>query len=163
MRRGRPKKGFGKLDKGINEVFWRRQHSLNKEPLDLLLDLGIIDNASHSSAMTLRRLFVLKHGIPSIQSKNFIKIPGRASPKYKDETWKAAQQFVYNEVMDSLVKLGYAKTITDICIYGIMPRFLINKQNPLFAAERQQFKEGIDTLKSILTEYREILNSKALN
>jgi hypothetical protein len=163
MKRGRPRKGFGRVDKGINDPLSRKNTPTNKEPLDELLELGLIDQASHSAGMALRRLFVLKHGLPHVQSKSFMKVSGRSSPKYKDETWLATQQFVYNEAVDVLVKLGYYKIVQDICIYGIQPKFLTNKQNPILLLESKDLKDGLDVLKSIFVEYREILASKALN
>lgn len=161
MTRGRPKKISAKVDFGTAELFQKRVLGITKEPLDLCLERGIINGAEHAAGLTLRRLFVLKHGTPGLQSKDYSKLKGRGESKYNDQQWLSLQQSVYADVLSTLKSIKCDQSIMDVCIYSIMPSFLINMRHNKSILDLMIFKDGMSALLAELSEYTEILKSRS--
>ena len=125
--RGRPRLlKVNKKDFGTSELMVKRLMDMTTEPLDLCLKKGFIDFQQHAYGMRFRWLYTLKFGLPSAKAYDPSRLSGREIDKYTDAVWLQNKQREYAEMVSQLKIIGALKVVSDICIYNIMPNFLLH-------------------------------------
>lgn len=121
MRRGRPKKNTPKQDFGTPELQQKRRYGLTREPLDSLLDSGIISIASHQAGLHLRWLYSLVHGIPAPASA-FCRLLDTKSNRQDNLHWRERRERDYVQLTQRLQKQQkHLRLLFACCVHGEMP------------------------------------------
>ena len=94
------------------------------EPLDLCLQMELINFKQHRLALRLRWLYTISFGLPTVQAYNIGRIPGREMSKYDDitayqrrEEYKKITEILYKEDREA------AKFFLNIVIHHYRPAF----------------------------------------
>ena len=143
--RGRPKVLKLKKDFGTPELIQKRLMDMTIEPLDLCLRKEIVDEEQHAYGMRFRWLYTLKFGLPSAKAYDPARSHGREIDKYTDTIWLQNRQKEYSDMVSKLETIDAYKVVRDVCIYNIMPIFLIK---PHWESLKQLHKlqEGLSLL-----------------
>jgi hypothetical protein len=159
-RRGRPKKIITDAkDKGTIELQSKREYNVTTEPLDLCFSKGLINIEQHNAGVRLRWLHTLKLGAPSVSAYAIGELGGRVC-KYEDSVWLANRQEDYNSILKELSKGGSRKIVVDVCIYGIMPKFLFSAPRNLKHLNLSMYNDlnllinGLDSIASLHNKKR---------
>ena len=94
-RRGRPAQPRVEVDKGTPELRRHRQQHATVEPLDRLLQQGLLTVPQHQCALRLRWLYTLRYGAPTLQSLSTqfaLHVPRVLDEMERSERKRVAQQ-----------------------------------------------------------------------
>lgn len=143
--RGRPKVLKLKKDFGTPELVKKRLMDITTEPLDLCLKQEIIDKEQHAYGIRFRWLYTLKFGLPSAKAYDPARSFGREIDKYTDQAWLQKRQKEYTDIVTRLEIIDALKVVKDVCIYNVMPIFLI-EPNLDSLKELYKLQEGLSLL-----------------
>lgn len=99
---------------------------INNEPIDICFAKDLITNEEHWAAIHFRWLYTLRFGAPLVSALNLERINGKENIK-NDEKWQEMREREYAMAVEKLRKAGALKTVMNVAVFNIMPKFLINK------------------------------------
>jgi hypothetical protein len=138
------------------------------EPLDLCLQMDLINFKQHRLALRLRWLYTISFGLPTVQAYNIGKIPGREISKYDDITVYERRQ-EYKKITEILYKedRGAAKLFLKVIIHHYRPAFFTLNTEYKSSKEKELIKSAAETLehayKNKLKEKIYIHNNQTTN
>lgn len=119
-RRGRPRNAMPTTDRGTPELRARSIQGMTKEPLDLCLAQGVIDEDQHWAGIHLRWLYTLRFGTPTVRALDPLHLGGRdLRPEHPE--WKAGREEDYRLAMELLRERGACPVVPDLCLYAYRP------------------------------------------
>lgn len=123
-RRGRPPRpaAHGR-DLGTPELCFKRAHGLTDEPIDRLLNRGLISQYQHWCGLHLRWLYTLRYGAPSLTT-HYHDAQSRPPAGEDDPTWRALREREYTEAAGLLKAADRYEPVMRLCIYNELPAFL---------------------------------------
>lgn len=119
------------------------------EPLDLCLQMDLINFKQHRLALRLRWLYTISFGLPTVQAYNINRIPGREMSKYDDITVYERRQ-EYKKITEILYKEDReaAKFFLNIVIHHFRPAFFSSNIEYKMLKERELVKSAAGILES---------------
>ena len=125
-KRGRPA-AYGHLtviEGGKNGEGQKTTHlhkRVNREPIDICHEKGLISDNQHWAALHFRWLYTLRFGAPGISASQLDKL-GAQGPKIVDSKWHEEREREYAMAVEKLRKAGALKIVLNLAIFGHFPR-----------------------------------------
>ena len=149
-KRGRPRKILQSRDNGTPELIAKKLTEETTETIDLCYKRELITAQQHWCAIHLRWLYTLRYGAPTVRALDPTHLGG-TEPRANDPEWTALREREFNDAMILLNKHGYARLLTQVCIYNECPAFLKNRgmnarQSALANSFLNNLRAGLDLL-----------------
>jgi hypothetical protein len=101
----------------------QRKLRINREPIDIYYDKGLIDDSAHWAGLHFRWLYTLKFGAPGISAIDIDRENGRA-PALHDPLWQEEREKEYAMAVEKLRNLGALKIVLNIAVFGHFPKYM---------------------------------------
>ena len=96
---------------------------INREPIDICHEKGIINDDQHWAAIHFRWLYTLRFGAPGISAIDFDRLA--AGPKQiNDPDWQEEREREYAMAIEKLRKCGALKTVLNLAVFNHFPRYM---------------------------------------
>lgn len=115
-RRGRPRTLKEEVDQGTPELRQKRRHHLTTEPVDYLLQKGLITDQQHRCALHFRWLYTLRYGTVTITAIDPSAIRGRLQHT-EDLHWREAVEKEWKTATQHLSSYRLLESVMRYCIY----------------------------------------------
>jgi hypothetical protein len=115
-------------DEGTPELKAKAKRGLTKEPLDILLASGLIEEWHHQQGMRFRWLYTLKFGLAVPCGFDPSGREARVPSPERDTWWQARREAEYAAQVDALCRCGAKRAVFELCIYRRWPLWLMEHQ-----------------------------------
>lgn len=96
---------------------------INREPIDIYHEKGMIDDDQHRAAIHFRWLYTLRFGAPGISATGYDRYSGH-SPRNNDPKWQEEREREYAMAVEKLRKCGALKIVLNIAVFGHYPKYM---------------------------------------
>jgi hypothetical protein len=149
-RRGRPIVQKPAKDLGTKELRQKRQLSLTKSPIDILLSKSIITEEQHNAGLKFRWLYNLRFG--NLKLKAYDGFNLRGGDASFDEEYLAKKSKIYLKIANYLNENRILNIVSNIVIFDLFPMILLPKSRApnytnktlLQDSELECLKQGLD-------------------
>ena len=124
QRRGRPPgpKADGP-DLGTPELCFKRAHGITQEPIDYLLEQGLINAKHHWCGLHLRWLYTLRYGAPVITTRYADRLEQSTTPQ-QDPEWQSMREREYMLAAALLKQANRYEPVMRLSVFNEQPAFL---------------------------------------
>jgi hypothetical protein len=123
-RRGRPPRPKTDApDLGTPELCYKRALGLTQEPIDRLLEQGLIDGNHHWCGLHLRWLYTLRYGAPVVTTR-YADRRDISVPNDTQTAWQSMREREYADAAAMLKKANHYEPIMRLCVFNEVPAFL---------------------------------------
>jgi hypothetical protein len=157
-KRGRPAISKPAKDLGTKELRQKKQLSLTKSPIDILLSKLIITQDQHDAALRFKWLYNLRFG--NLKLKAYDGFNLRGSSMDFDQEYLAKKSKIYLKIANYLNQNKILNIVSNIVIFDLFPVILLPKTrevSPNYANkamiqedELNDLKHGLDYILSIV-------------
>ena len=144
-RRGRPRLARTTTDTGTPELRQKRRHSLTSEPLDYMLQQGLLSPNQHWCALHFRWLYVKRYGSATVRGVDPAALKGRHIFTY-DPQMQEQVEVEWRRITDRLQQAGLLRFMLHYCVHQLS---LPSQRDITCAQSLSLLRSGLDILASL--------------
>ncbi len=129
----------------------RPKSRINREPIDICHEKGLISDDQHRAAIHFRWLYSLRFGAPGVSATDYDRMSGRQL-RDNDPKWQEEREREYAMAVEKLRMCGALKIVLNLAVFNHVPRYMprgrISRKDYIHhnLNEIVKLQEGLDIL-----------------